>query len=99
MRYEELPAARAAEVVARGGTLVDVRERNEYHSGTMPDAINIPVGELMARLNELPRNRPVAVFCQTGGRSQGAAAMLASQGFEHVIDLRGGIDAAAQRAA
>ncbi len=98
MRYEVLPPTRAAEVVSRGGQLIDVRERSEFVSGTLPDAINIPLGELPQRLGELNRDRPVAVFCQSGGRSSQAADLLVNNGFNKVIDLVGGIQSTRVRA-
>lgn len=98
MRYELLPPTRAAEVVSRGGELIDVRERAEFRNGTMPDAINVPLGELSQRLGELNRSRPVAVFCESGARSSQAANLLVNNGFDKVIDLTGGLKATRVRA-
>lgn len=97
--WDQLPAWRAAEAVARGAQLVDVRERNEYRAGTLPDAVNIPLSELERRVFELSRSRPVAVFCQSGNRSQDAAELLVSRGFRQVVNLVGGISAAQRRSA
>lgn len=94
MRHETFPASRAAELVARGVQLVDVREPHEHASGAFPDAMLIPLGELPKRLHELRPTRPVAVICETGSRSVQAADLLASRGFRKVILVDGGLAAA-----
>lgn len=83
------PEARA--LVAGGATLVDVRSAEEWGDGHLGGAVHIPVGELAARMGELPKDRPVVVYCQSGGRSRKAAAQLAAAGYQ-VRDL-GGMDA------
>jgi rhodanese-related sulfurtransferase len=49
--------------------------------------------EVPARLAELDRNAPLVVMCHGGGRSRRVAEYLSSNGFQHVFNLRGGIDA------
>ena len=56
--------------------VVDVREPWEYRQGHVPGAILIPLGQLSSRVNELDPERPVAVICASGNRSQSAAAFL-----------------------
>jgi hydroxyacylglutathione hydrolase len=51
---------------------------------------NIPLGYLAERLQEIPRDRPVVVHCQTGGRSAIAASVLQAVGFKDVFNLAGG---------
>ncbi len=82
------PAARA--LVANGATLLDVRSAGEWAGGHLEGARHVPVGELAGRLTELPRDRPVVVYCASGFRSARAAALLAEAGFT-VHDL-GAID-------
>jgi hydroxyacylglutathione hydrolase len=74
-------------------TVVDVRGRTEWAAGHLPDAMNIPLGELSERLGELPTDRPVIVQCQSGARSAIAASVLQSLGHTNVRDLVGGIEA------
>ena len=69
--------------------LLDVRTAQEFQSGTMPGATLIPVDELRVRLNELPRDREIAVFCQVGQRGYLATRILLQNGFR-VANLRGG---------
>jgi rhodanese-related sulfurtransferase len=91
---QRFPARRAAELVARGVQLVDVRERDEIAQGTLPDAIAMPLSELPRRVHELHSHRPVAVVCRSGNRSTDAAALLAERGFRTIFNLTGGVEAA-----
>lgn len=65
-----------------GATIVDVRESHEYASGHVPGAELIPLGIVPARVQDLPRNRPVYVICASGGRSYQAAEFLQRAGIE-----------------
>ena len=70
--------------------LLDVRTRDEYQLGTIPGAINIPLDELRQHLNELPKDRPIAVFCAVGLRGHVASRILLQAGFAEVYNLSGG---------
>ncbi len=61
--------------------LIDVRTAQEFSSGAIPGAINIPVDELRGRLNELPRDRQIAVYCQVGQRGYLATRILLQHGY------------------
>lgn len=80
--------------LARGDDLqlVDVREPGEWAIGHLPGSVLIPRGELAARLSELDPARPVVCICHHGIRSLHAAALLHARGFEHVLDLSGGLE-------
>jgi glyoxylase-like metal-dependent hydrolase (beta-lactamase superfamily II)/rhodanese-related sulfurtransferase len=71
--------------------VVDVREPWEYAMGHIADARLIPLGQLAQRLNELDPHKPVAVVCQSGSRSQSAAALLGQKGFSKVYNLQYGM--------
>jgi hydroxyacylglutathione hydrolase len=73
--------------------VVDVRGPGEYTAGHVPDAINIPLPELSARVDELQRDATLAVICAGGYRSSAAASLLAQAGFAHVINVSGGTSA------
>jgi hydroxyacylglutathione hydrolase len=73
--------------------VVDVREPWEYRQGHVPGAVLIPLGQLSARVNELDPQRPVAVICASGNRSQSAAALLGQKGFKTVYNVSGGTGA------
>lgn len=70
--------------------IVDVREPSEYHAGHIPEAKLLPLGELEARMDELPQNRQILCVCASGARSGMAAQRLARAGYT-VINLRGGM--------
>jgi glyoxylase-like metal-dependent hydrolase (beta-lactamase superfamily II)/rhodanese-related sulfurtransferase len=73
--------------------VVDVREPWEYQRGHVPGAVLIPLGQLASRLTELDPVRPVAVICESGSRSQSAAALLGQKGFKTVYNVSGGTSA------
>lgn len=70
-------------------TLVDVRSAEEYASGYIPGAINIAVHELSGKLNRIPKDKPVIVYCRSGNRSAHAAQSLIAAGYSEVYDLGG----------
>ena len=69
--------------------LLDVREVEEFRGGCVEGAVNIPLGKLRTRLNELPRDREIWVYCRAGQRSYYACRFLAQNGFR-VRNLSGG---------
>lgn len=69
--------------------ILDVREAHEFRAGAIEGSMNIPLGELRARLHELPRSREIWVNCVAGQRAYYACRILAQQGF-HVQILSGG---------
>jgi len=73
--------------------VVDVRNPGEHALGSIPGAVNVPVGQLPARLGELDPDRPTVVFCAGGYRSSVAASLLRANGFRDVSDILGGYGA------
>lgn len=72
-----------AERVAGGDALVvDVRESREYRPGHVPGAVNLPLSLLPVRLPEVPKDRPVLVICQAGGRSAQATELMRAVGID-----------------
>jgi rhodanese-related sulfurtransferase len=91
--YRDVRPDEAKEAVEeRGAVLLDVREPDEWKSGHAPKAHHIPLSQLSARTDELPRNREVFVVCRSGGRSTRAAKMLSSQRGD-VANVKGGMSA------
>jgi adenylyltransferase/sulfurtransferase len=72
--------------------LLDVREPSEHAAASIDGAVLIPIGDLDRRLDTLPRDRPIVVHCQSGGRSSRAVARLRREGFD-ARNLQGGIRA------
>lgn len=84
---DDLDAARKS-----GATVLDVRESEEYASGHVPGAQLLPLGVLPVRVQDLPRDEPVFVVCQSGGRSTQAAQLLDRAGID-VRNVAGGTSA------
>ncbi len=74
------------EKIKAGAKIVDVRSPGEFQSGAYPGAVNIPVQELQHRLGELPKDRPIVVYCASGGRSASAERLLRASGFADVVN-------------
>ncbi len=73
--------------------VLDVRDREEYAEGHIPGAVNIYVGELEERANEVPSDLPVVVVCGLGNRAGLGASVLKRHGFDKVYNLIGGMHA------
>ena len=77
--------------------VLDVREAVELRTASVKpegfDLVAMPMGTVPARLDELDPSRPIACLCHHGIRSQRVAAFLAGNGFVHVANIAGGIDA------
>jgi sulfur-carrier protein adenylyltransferase/sulfurtransferase len=73
--------------------LIDVREPHELEISRLPNATNIPLGQLAARLSELDSADDMVLFCKSGARSTRALELLTSAGFKKVKNLKGGINA------
>ncbi|HEX5940627.1 MAG TPA: molybdopterin-synthase adenylyltransferase MoeB [Anaerolineales bacterium] len=73
--------------------LIDVREPHELEISRLPNATNIPLGQLAARLSELDSAEDMVLFCKSGARSTRALELLTSAGFKKVKNLKGGINA------
>lgn len=94
----EHPVADYAAAVGSDGQLIDVREPDEVAGGSLPGAVNIPLGDLPGRIGELDPSRRVVLLCRSGGRSGQAAEFLAGSGFGDVVNLTGGMLAWAEAA-
>ncbi|MCZ6756489.1 MAG: rhodanese-like domain-containing protein, partial [Gemmatimonadetes bacterium] len=70
--------------------VVDVRGASEWQEGHLPGVPNIPVGYLVDRREELPRDRPLVLQCRSGARSAIAASVLQAAGMTNVVNLVGG---------
>ena len=73
--------------------LLDVREPHELEISRIPNAVNIPLGQLASRLSELDSAEEMVIFCKSGSRSARGLELLASAGFKKVKNLKGGINA------
>lgn len=69
---------------------LDVRTREEFAFGSIPDAMNIPLDELRGRIDELPRDKDIHLYCAIGLRGYLALKILMGCGFTRVTNLSGG---------
>ena len=69
--------------------IVDVRNPSEWNAGHIPGSRNVPLGRLPEQLEALPRDKPLVVHCQAGGRAAVAIGALLANGFEQVGHLEG----------
>jgi rhodanese-related sulfurtransferase len=85
--------AAAADLIAAGAAAIDVREVNEYRSGHVAGAHNLPLGELASSPLELRDGAATVVYCGHGERSSTAASILEQRGFARVYNVDGGLGA------
>lgn len=72
-------------------TLIDVRTPDEFSLGALKGAINIPLDDMRERINEIPADKPVFLYCGVGLRGYLASNILRQNGFDDVRNLVGGI--------
>jgi len=87
----QIDARTLAEVDGR--TIVDVRGISEWRAGHLPGATHLFLGDLLEASDPLPRDTPIAVYCQGGTRSAIAASLLQAKGFTRITNVQGGITA------
>ena len=104
-RIQEIAGAELPRWREAGAALIDVREPAEYATGHIEGAINIPRGVLEFAVQATPaldnvtdpalalRDRPIVLYCRSGGRAALAADSLQQMGFTRVVSLAGGIGA------
>lgn len=91
MNHREHPVTDYAAVVDDDTQFIDVREPDEVAGGSLPGAVNIPLGTIPQRMAELDPSKRVVLLCRSGGRSGQAAEFLAANGFSDVVNLSGGM--------
>ncbi|MGD0836282.1 MAG: rhodanese-like domain-containing protein [Polyangia bacterium] len=72
-----------------GAIIIDVRTPDEFRDGAYPGAKNIPLSDLGRRLGEIPKDRPVVLYCASGARSSSAARAMRQAGYADVINAGG----------
>lgn len=96
-KSDSLPATitvqQANEQFANGAYLLDVREPSEWNEAHVKGAVLIPLGELSARMGELPTDKDVLIICRSGNRSGQARDLLRAAGLDRTTSISGGINA------
>ncbi len=88
----DMPLASPAEAGSPAAFLLDVRDPDEFAAGALEGAVSIPLGELRRRWHELPRDRPIDVYCQVGQRGYYATRILRQLGLD-ARNITGGVTA------
>ena len=70
--------------------LLDVRTAAEFSFGSIKGAINIPLDDLRKRIDELPHDKEIIIFCTVGLRGYLAQKILRARGYDNVRNLSGG---------
>lgn len=90
----QITARDLQESLKHGGvTLVDVRNPGEWSAAHIDGALHVPLGRLLERLDEIPREKPIVMQCAAGARSMIGASLLKARGIDRVINLTGGFGA------
>ena len=94
-RTERITAGSLAEQLGseRPPVLIDVRNPGEWNASHIDGAVNVPLSQLAGRVAELPRDRPLVVYCTSGYRSSVAVSLLKREGLSDVANLVGGLGA------
>ena len=91
-RYTDVSVLQGKDMIDRGEVFIlDVRTREEYDAGHIRGSALIPLQELDKRLNEIPKDKKILVYCRTGHRSTQASEILANNGFKEVYNMKSGI--------
>ena len=80
-----------ADVIDRGGFVLDVREDHEWQEGHVPNAHHIPMNDVAENLDKLDDGARIFIICRSGGRSMTVANYLEAQGYD-VVSVAGGTD-------
>ena len=88
-----ITSSQARAVIAKNPKMVllDVRTPEEYRQAHLRGSLLIPLGELNRRVQEIPRDRAVLVYCAVGARSVSAASFLTSKGYREVYNMSDGL--------
>ncbi|HIJ88865.1 MAG TPA: rhodanese-like domain-containing protein [Desulfuromonadales bacterium] len=92
---EKVISSREARALLAGKTpvyLLDVRTPREYSQERLAGSVLIPISDLERRVTEVPKDRPILVYCAVGGRSQPVARFLARKGYKDVYEMSDGIE-------
>ncbi len=72
--------------------IIDIREAWELHQSRLAGAMHIPMNDIPASLDRIPRDKPIVLMCHMGSRSAMVANWMQKQGYDNVYSLAGGID-------
>ena len=88
----EISVAEALAKRDAGAFILDVRQPEEWNEAHIPDATLIPLDQLAARVNELPKDQEIVVVCRSGNRSAQGRDIVLDAGFTRVTSMAGGLN-------
>ena len=88
--FDEVEASDIERLVKENQMLLDVREDYEFNAGHIKGAINMPLREIIANKDKLPKDKDIFVYCRSAHRSADAVNFMKSLGFEKVHNVKGG---------
>ena len=88
--FDEVEASDMERLVKENQMLLDVREDYDFNAGHVKGAINMPLREIIANKDELPKDKDIFVYCRSAHRSADAVNFMKSLGFEKVHNVKGG---------
>lgn len=87
--YRQVHVDQVRGLVESGATIIDVRDPGAYNKAHLKGAVNIPLGQLRDRIDEVPRDRPVYLNCRSAQTSYNAIRVLQGYGFDNVVNVAG----------
>ncbi len=87
--YRHVHVSDVRKLVEEGAYIVDVREPAEYEKGHIVTAVNVPLSQLRARMDEIPKDRPVYLHCRSAQRSYNALLALQHKGWTNLYNIAG----------
>lgn len=90
VEVNEIQVEEIENLIKNNEFFLDVREDYEYNAGHIKGAVNIPLHNLVAELNSLPKDRNIYVYCRSGHRSLDAVGFLNSLGLDKIYNVNGG---------
>ncbi|MER2108875.1 MAG: FAD-dependent oxidoreductase [Solibacillus sp.] len=88
-RFKQVRVSQVRPLVESGAIFIDVREENEFATGHLKGAVNIPLSQFRERMHEIPRDVPVYVHCRSAQRSYNAVMALEHSGYSNVANVSG----------
>ena len=94
LQNEDITIEELKAKVEQGAILIDVRSNQEYREGHLQGAVNIPDFEIANKVQRVipKKNQQIILYCQYGGRSKNAIAIMKKMGYTNLYNLYGGLD-------
>lgn len=89
--YQNVGPEELYQALESGAVVVDVRTPQEFAAGHVPGAINLPVEAIASWADQVPKDKPVYLYCRSGNRSRQAAEYLKNKGYTNLYNVEGGV--------